>query len=36
VKQDPPESHGVYRLRQVVQEAVTGRIAAFNTPVEIH
>ena len=31
--QAPP---GNYRLRQVVQEAVTGRIAAFNTPVEIH
>ncbi|MFZ0820126.1 MAG: VWA domain-containing protein [Candidatus Acidiferrales bacterium] len=30
--QAPP---GTYRLRQVVQEAVTGRIAAFNTPVEI-
>lgn len=26
---------GSYRLRQVIQEAVTGRIAAFNTPVEI-
>ncbi len=31
--QAPP---GNYRLRQVVQEAITGRIAAFNTPVEIH
>jgi VWFA-related protein len=31
--QAPP---GTYRLRQVVQEAVTGKIAAFNTPVEIH
>jgi VWFA-related protein len=31
--QAPP---GSYRLRQVIQEAVTGRIAAFNTPVEIH
>jgi VWFA-related protein len=30
--QAPP---GNYRLRQVVQEVVTGRIAAFNTPVEI-
>ena len=31
--QTPP---GTYRLRQVVQEATSGRIAAFNTPVEIH
>jgi VWFA-related protein len=31
--QAPP---GKYRLRQVVQEAVTGRIAAFNTQVEVH
>jgi VWFA-related protein len=27
---------GNYRLRQVIQEEVTGRIAAFSTPVEIH
>lgn len=31
--QAPP---GAYRLRQVVQEAVNGKISAFNTPVEIH
>ncbi len=31
--QAPP---GNYRLRQVVQEEASGRIAAFNTPVEIH
>ncbi len=31
--QAPP---GNYRLRQVVQEVVTGRLAASNTPVEIH
>ncbi len=31
--QAPP---GTYRLRQVIQEAVSGHIAAFNTPVEIH
>ncbi|HEV3219513.1 MAG TPA: VWA domain-containing protein [Candidatus Acidoferrales bacterium] len=31
--QAPP---GRYRLRQVVQEEATGRLAALNTPVEIH
>jgi VWFA-related protein len=31
--QAPP---GNYRLRQVVQEEATGRLAALNTPVEIH
>ncbi|HUK32170.1 MAG TPA: VWA domain-containing protein [Candidatus Acidoferrum sp.] len=31
-----PPGAGTYRLREVVQEQVSGRFAAINTPVEIH